>query len=107
MSTLNRRTVLTLPALAAAAGLSPDVEAAPTARMKLATQHDSTDATLRTMAAFGVNHICGTLPSKQLDEKWSVESLTKLREHVESFGLTLEMMPLPLSSAYITKAEMP
>jgi mannonate dehydratase len=107
MSPVNRRTVLRLPAALAAAGLSPALEAEPQGRMKLATQHDSSDATLRIMAAFGVNHICSTLPSKQLDQNWSVDSLTKLRERVESFGLRLEMVPLPLSSAYITKAEMP
>jgi len=108
MSTINRRTVLALPALAAAAGMPQSSQAAvPVGRMKLATQHDSTDATLRIMAAFGVNHICSTLPSKKLDENWTAEALTKLRDRVESFGLKLEMVPLPLSSAYITKAEMP
>lgn len=59
------------------------------------------------MAAFGVNHICAGLPSRRMSEAWSVESLTKLRERVESFGLKLEMVPLPLSSSYITKSETP
>ncbi len=56
-------------------------------RMKCGTQHGTTDEILRTCAAFGVNHVCSTLPSPKLDEKWSVEGLTKLRERVESFGL--------------------
>jgi mannonate dehydratase len=42
-----------------------------------------------------------------MDANWSVEGLTKLRERVESFGIKLDMVPLPLSSAYITRAEMP
>ncbi|HEY3739782.1 MAG TPA: mannonate dehydratase [Bryobacteraceae bacterium] len=107
MSSLNRRTVLKLPA---AVGFAPAMKAATTsgaARMKLGDQHDSSDPALRLSAAFGVNHICSTLPSKRFDENWSVEALTKLRERVESFGIKLEMVPLPLSSAYITKAEMP
>jgi mannonate dehydratase len=33
--------------------------------------------------------------------------LTKLRERVESFGIQLDCVPLPLSSSYITKAENP
>ena len=107
MPTLNRRTILALPALAAAGVPQSSNAATTTSRMKVATQHDSTDATLRVMAAFGVNHICSTIPSRRLDENWSTEALTKTRERVESHGLKLEMVPLPLSSAYITKAEMP
>jgi mannonate dehydratase len=75
--------------------------------MKLGTQHDSSDAALRVLAALGVNHICSTLPSAKLDENWSVERLTRLRERVESFGMRLEAVPLPLSSSYITKSENP
>src|SRR5271165_5536426 len=76
-------------------------------RMKLATQHDSSDGVLRVMAALGVTHICSRLPSPQLDESWSVEGLTKLRERVESFGLRLEAVPLPMSSSFIAKSESP
>jgi mannonate dehydratase len=75
--------------------------------LKLGTQHDSSDETLRVLAALGVNHICSTLPSPRLDEHWSVEELTRLRERVESFGIRLEMVPLPLSSNYITRVEYP
>jgi mannonate dehydratase len=77
------------------------------ALMKVATQHGSSDEVLRLLAAFGVNHICSTLPSARMDERWSVEGLLKLKERVESFGITLDMVPLPLSSSYITKAENP
>jgi mannonate dehydratase len=75
--------------------------------MKIGTQHSSTNEVLRVMAAFGINNICSTLPSRKVDESWSVENLTKLRERIESFGIKLDMVPLPLSSAYITRHEMP
>ncbi len=77
------------------------------ALMKAGTQHDSSDETLRVLAALGVNHICSSLPSPHRDEHWSVEALTRLRERVESFGIKLEMAPLPMSSSYITSAENP
>jgi len=78
-----------------------------TALMKAGTQHDSSDETLRVMAAFGVEHICSTLPSARMDASWTVEALTQLRERVESHGIHLDMVPLPLSSNYITKYENP
>ena len=77
------------------------------ANLKLGTQHGDSDEILKVMAALGVNHICGQLPSAKMDENWSVESLTRRRERVESFGLKLEAVPLPLSSAYITRSENP
>lgn len=75
--------------------------------IKLATQHADDEDTLTTLAAFGVNHICGALPSRKLDENFSVDALQRRRERVEKHGIKLEMIPLPLSSAYITKAEYP
>ena len=74
---------------------------------KLGTQHSSSDEVLTVLAAFGVNHICSSLPSAKFDAAWSVEGLTKLRERVEAHGIKLEAVPLPLSSAYITKSENP
>jgi mannonate dehydratase len=81
-------------------GLSP-------AKLKLGTQNDSSDEALRVLAALGVNHICSTLPSARMDANWSVEGLTHMRERVDSFGIRLEMVPLPLSSNYITHSENP
>jgi mannonate dehydratase len=106
---MNRRTFakLTAGSLAAASFQTEAQPAAAPARMKLGTQHGSTDEILRTVAALGVTHICSALPSPKFDENWSVEGLTRLRERAESFSLTLEAVPLPLSSSYITKAEMP
>jgi mannonate dehydratase len=95
-------------ALASTAGrYSADATPAGKALMKVGTQHGDSDDILRTLAAFGVNNICSSLPSARMDERWSVEALQKLREHVESFGIALDMVPLPLSSNYITRAENP
>ena len=77
------------------------------ALMKAGTQHGDSDSILRVLAGFGVNHICSRLPAARMDAAWSVESLTKLRERVESFGLTLDMVPLPLSSNEISRSESP
>jgi len=77
------------------------------ADLKLGTQHGDSDDILQVLAALGVNHLCGRLPSARMDENWSVESLTRRREHVESFGIKLDAVPLPLSSAYITRSENP
>ena len=92
----------------AATSAPVDKVAAPRkALMKVGHQHESSDEILRLLAAFGVDHICSALPSERLDAQWSEEGLKKLRERVESFGIKLEMVPLPLSSHYITKAENP
>lgn len=77
------------------------------ALMKAGHQHDHSEATLKTLAAFGVNHICSGLPSPKMDESWTVEGLTRLREQVERHGIRLEAVPLPLSSRYIAQAEFP
>ena len=94
-----------------AAQVGAQTKAKPTAtlkaRMKAGTQHGDSDPILRAMAGFGVNNICSRLPSAKLDAAWSVESLTRLRERVESFGLTLDMVPWPLSSNEISRSENP
>lgn len=80
------------------------------ALMKLGTQFGGkqpSDDTLRALAEFGVAHICSGLPSPRLDDNWSVEGLTRLREKIESYGIKLEMVPLPMSSVPIEHAEMP
>ena len=76
-------------------------------RMYLGTQNDSSNAALSVLTALGCNHICSTLPSRKLDANWTVDSLSRLRDRVESYGIHLDMVPLPMSSAYITKAEYP
>lgn len=75
--------------------------------MKVGHQHDHSEMTLRALAAFGVNHICSGKLGKDLDDSWSVDGLVRLRKFVESFGIKLECVPLPLSSGYITRSEHP
>jgi mannonate dehydratase len=77
------------------------------ASMKVGTQHDSSDDVLGLLSALGVTNICSRLPSARLDDQWSVEGLTRLRERVERFGITLDMVPLPMSSNPIARAENP
>jgi mannonate dehydratase len=77
------------------------------ALMKAGHQHQHSPEVLRVLAAFGVEHICSGLPSRVMDENWSVEGLQRLRERVEGFGIKLDMVPLPLSSSYITRSENP
>src|SRR6476469_10384087 len=111
---MKRRDFLAAPLLAAetaarlgAAPAQATTAHSPRALMKVGTQHGDSDLVLRAMAAFGVNHICSRLPSPRLDEKWSVDSLSRLREQVESFGIALDMMPLPMSSNEISRFELP
>jgi mannonate dehydratase len=105
---MNRRTFtkLTAGSLALSAPTFSN-RAAGQGRMKLGTQHQSSNQILPILAALGVSHICSELPSPHFDEAWSVEGLSKLRERVESFGIRLEAVPLPLSSSYISKSENP
>jgi mannonate dehydratase len=76
-------------------------------KFKVGTQHGDSDAILKAMAAFGVNNICSDLPSAKMDEAWTVASLTKLRERVESYGISLDMVPVTMTSADIAHAQMP
>ena len=75
--------------------------------MKVGTQHSDDDNVLRIISAFGVNNICSERISNKLDEKWSVESLTKLRERVESHGMKLDMIQRPLSSGGLARPDTP
>jgi mannonate dehydratase len=79
----------------------------PKVKMKVGTQHGHSDDILRACAAFGVNNICSGLPSAKVDEAWSVDGLSRFRERVESFGVSLDMVPLPMSSSEISRAELP
>jgi mannonate dehydratase len=113
---MNRRDFGQLAGIAALGGLAGESRAAQEkparapgrrARMKVGTQHGSSDEILRVLAALGVNNLCSELPSERLDEAWSADSLKRLRERVESFGITLDMVPLPLSSHPIARSENP
>src|SRR4029077_214760 len=71
------------------------------------TQQGHSPDVLRSMSAFGLKHICSGEISSHLDEKWSADSLSRLREQVESFGLSLAMIPLPMPSLTINKTSYP
>ena len=75
--------------------------------MKLGTQHSHADKDLSVLSSLGVNDICSTLPSRKFDEAFSVDALSQLRERVESYGIRLQMIPLPLSSLPVERAEYP
>jgi mannonate dehydratase len=108
---MNRRNFLQTSAAAAAlqtAKAAPAKQAAARPMlMKLGTQNDDSEAALKVFSALGVLNICSRVPSAKFDEKWSVDGLKKLRERVESHGIVLDAVPLPLSSSYITKSENP
>jgi mannonate dehydratase len=76
------------------------------ATMHVGTQHSDKDDVLSVMSSFGVNHICSGEISNSLDEKWSVDGLSRLRDRVAKHGISLDMVPLPLPSAVIEKAPM-
>jgi mannonate dehydratase len=115
---MNRRTFVTAGAAAFAAP-APGLEGRPRGGpagegqaggkllAKLGMQDYASDDFLQIYSAFGIEHICSSLPSRTLDEKWSVEGLLKERERVESFGIHVDMLPLPLSSVEISRAEYP
>lgn len=92
---------------AAEVGVGPTTTSSRPALMKVGTQGENSDEWLRYLASFGLRHICSDLPSRHYDENWSVESLIRLREHIDSFGIKLEIVPLPLASVPITVADYP
>src|SRR4051794_22946090 len=75
-------------------------------KMYVGTQHSHQDDVLTVLSSLGVNHICSTDLGTVLDESWSVDGLSKLRERVEKHGIKLDMVPLPLPSAAIGRAPM-
>ncbi|MSU66135.1 MAG: mannonate dehydratase [Opitutus sp.] len=75
--------------------------------MKAGHQHDHSEMTLRALAAFGVNNICSGSLGRDVEKGWSLDALGRLRKHVESFGIKLDCVPLPMASSPIATAEMP
>jgi mannonate dehydratase len=54
------------------------------------------DGDYRMWAQLGVTHVCVDPPGNP--HHWSLDDLQRHREHVEKFGITLDMVQLPLSS---------
>ena len=63
------------------------------------------DSDYRVWAQLGVTHVCVDPPGNPHD--WSLDELNRQREHVENFGLALDMVQLPLSSRPIEEAAEP
>ena len=112
---MNRRQLLTSAASATTAwALGTRADAAPALNgpalptgMVVGHQHDHSDATLQLLSSLGVTHICSGIPSPKFDENWSVEGLSRLRAKVESYGIHLAAVPIPLSSRTIDTVEFP
>src|SRR5207245_5899327 len=63
------------------------------------------DDDYRVWGQLGVKHVCVDPPGDP--HHWSLEDLERHKEHVQSFGLCLDMVQLPLSSRPIEEAESP
>jgi mannonate dehydratase len=61
---------------------------------------------LQYWAQFGVKNICGYVASNDTGT-WDVAEIDRLKKRCESHGISLDILGLPLTSTYITKAEMP
>jgi len=78
------------------------------ALMKVGCQRGpTTDEMLQFFAQFGVKNICGQLPERDAKTPWTVAEIEKLKKKVESHGISLDMLALPLSSRPISRAENP
>lgn len=70
--------------------------------MYLGTQLDARDDDdYRVWAQLGIKHICADPPGPA--GTWQLDDLLRLREKVESFGLTLDMIQIPLPSQPVEK----
>src|SRR5258706_15522649 len=75
-------------------------------RMYVGTQIEPRDdADYRVWAQLGVTHVCVDPPGHP--HHWSLDDLCRHKEHVESFGLSLDMVQLPISSGPIEAQERP
>jgi mannonate dehydratase len=63
------------------------------------------DQDYRMWAQLGVTHVCVDPPGNP--HEWSLDDLVRTREHVERFGLTLDMVQLPLASRPVEQAQSP
>lgn len=80
----------------AAQSRKADVPSHKKTNLKLGTQHGDSDDILKVMAAFGVNHICALPPALEKDRggDWSVDALSRKREHIESYGIKANALRL-------------
>jgi mannonate dehydratase len=74
---------------------------------KVGTGGGTSADSLKLLSTYGVNNVTGGTGSRRLDEAWSVESLSRRRDLAASYGVSLDMLSLPMSSSEISIAEMP
>lgn len=63
------------------------------------------DDDYRVWAQLGITHLCADPPGNPHD--WSLDDLLRLRDHVARFGLSLDMVQLPLSSRPLEQQQSP
>lgn len=63
------------------------------------------DSDYRVWAQLGLRHVCADPPGNP--HHWTLETLLRHREKVEGFGLSLDMVELPLRSRPIEESESP
>jgi D-mannonate dehydratase len=63
------------------------------------------DDDYRVMAQLGIEHVCADPAGNPHD--WTLDILERHRDHLSGFGLTLDMIQLPLSSHVIEKQYSP
>lgn len=74
--------------------------------MHLGSQNTARDDDdYRAMAQMGVCHVCADLAGNPHD--WTLEEISRHRERIESFGIALDMVQLPLSSRPIEHSQSP
>src|SRR3984893_10113449 len=74
--------------------------------MYVGTQIEPRDDTdFQVWAQLGVTHVCVDPPGSP--HHWSLDALRRHKDHVESFGLSLDMVQLPISSGPIEAQDRP
>lgn len=74
--------------------------------MRLGTQFPARDDDdYRVMAQLGVTHVCADPPGSP--HHWTLDTLERHRDRLARFGLTLDMVQLPLSSRPVEESESP
>ena len=63
------------------------------------------DADFELLAQLGVNHICADPPGPW--REWDVDAISRFREKVESYGISLDIITLPMSSAGSADSDAP
>ena len=74
---------------------------------KVGTGGGTSVDSLKLLSTYGVNNVTGGTASRRMDEAWSVDSLSRRRDLAASYGVSLDMLSLPMSSSEISIAEMP